>query len=169
MINNKIWFAFYTRSRAEKKVNALLIEHEFETFLPLIKTLRAWSDRKKKVEIPLIPSYIFVKTTIKDYYKVLMNPNVLKVIKIDDKPVPVPESDINNLKILLNVNGDIKTSNKNFSKGEIIELTEGQFKGYKGEVLRKKGKTNLVVFVSALKTTFSLEISSSNVIKVKDK
>ncbi len=169
MVETQIWCAFYTRPRAEKKINEILLEQGFETFLPLVKTLRIWSDRKKKVELPLIPSYIFVKTDIENYHKILNNSNILTVVKIDNKPVPVPESDINNLRILINNNSELKVSNKRFDKGEIIELTHGQFKGYKGEILRTKGKYNLVVYLNTLKTSVSLEISSDIVKKIKDK
>ena len=169
MVKNEIWCAFYTRPRAEKKVNEILVEQGFETFLPLVKTLRIWSDRKKKVELPLIPSYIFVKTNIEDYHNILSNSNILTVVKIDNKPVPVPESDINNLRILINNGSKLKVSNTRFSKGETIELTHGQFKGFKGEILRTKGKHNLVIYLNTLKTSISLEISSDIVKKIKDK
>jgi transcriptional antiterminator RfaH len=58
---SKNWFVFYTKSRQEKKVNDLLLRHGFEPYLPLQKVLRQWSDRKKKVEVPLFNSYIFVR------------------------------------------------------------------------------------------------------------
>ena len=50
----KAWYAVYTNSRAEKRVSDRLAEMGIETFLPLQKTLRQWSDRKKLVEKPLI-------------------------------------------------------------------------------------------------------------------
>jgi len=73
MIDHKIpcWFAAYTRSRNEKKVAGELEEQHIEYYLPLIKTIRQWSDRKKKVEVPLINSYIFVRIIEKEYLKVL--------------------------------------------------------------------------------------------------
>ena len=61
------WYALYTRPRAEKLVFQRLVEAGIETFLPLQKTYRMWSDRKKLVEKPLLSSYIFVKTNSKNF------------------------------------------------------------------------------------------------------
>ena len=57
---NKKWLVFYTKSRQEKKVRDILLRRGFEVFLPLQKVMRQWSDRKKKVEVPLFNAYIFV-------------------------------------------------------------------------------------------------------------
>ncbi|HSK14227.1 MAG TPA: UpxY family transcription antiterminator [Phnomibacter sp.] len=56
----KHWYALYTRSRWEKKVDRLLTEAGYETYCPLNKVERRWSDRIKKVEEPLFRSYVFV-------------------------------------------------------------------------------------------------------------
>ena len=59
------WYAIYVNSRAEKKVEADLTCKGIETFLPLKKSLRKWSDRKKWIDMPLIPGYCFVKIVLK--------------------------------------------------------------------------------------------------------
>jgi len=59
-INQKAWHVVYTRSRAEKKVYADLTAQGIECFLPVQKQLRQWKDRKKWVEMPLMPGYCFV-------------------------------------------------------------------------------------------------------------
>jgi transcriptional antiterminator RfaH len=64
------WYALYTRPRAEKQVYQRLTEAGVETFLPLQKTYRMWSDRKKLVEKPLLSSYIFVNTKSKHFPEV---------------------------------------------------------------------------------------------------
>ena len=63
------WYAIFTKPRSEKKVLQRMIDHEIDAFLPLIKTVRQWSDRKKTLEVALIPSYIFVRMPEKDLYK----------------------------------------------------------------------------------------------------
>jgi transcription antitermination factor NusG len=64
------WYALYTKPRAEKLVHQRLIEVEIEAFLPLQKTIRIWSDRKKMIEKPLLSSYVFVKTKTKFFPQV---------------------------------------------------------------------------------------------------
>ena len=61
----KNWHAIYVASRQEKKVLEALLNKKIEAYLPLIKTLRQWSDRKKLVEFPLMPGYVFVKEDLK--------------------------------------------------------------------------------------------------------
>ncbi len=59
---NTKWFAIYTRPRWEKKVHILLMQKGIESYCPLNKVRRRWSDRIKLVEEPLFKSYVFVKT-----------------------------------------------------------------------------------------------------------
>ena len=62
----QFWYAVYTTSRAEKKVKQRLDESGIENYLPLRTEIRIWSDRKKKVSLPLIPGYIFVRIAVED-------------------------------------------------------------------------------------------------------
>ena len=57
----KTWYALYTKSRNEKKAHSALVSSGIDSFLPLIKNLKQWSDRKKWVEEPLFRSYLFVQ------------------------------------------------------------------------------------------------------------
>ena len=70
-INTAPWNVLYTTPRAEKKVYNRLVEMDIETYLPLYKTIRQWSDRKKKVEVPLFNSYIFVRSSEKQRFEIL--------------------------------------------------------------------------------------------------
>ncbi len=160
------WYVVYTKSRSEKKINERLEKIGIETYLPLIKTLRQWSDRKKKVEIPLINSYIFVKANKLNYTSILNTEGVINFIKFENKHASIPDNQINNLKILMQDSNDITVSNNEFIKGEKIKIEFGKFKGYNGEIKELKGKHKLIVYIQALNTSFSLEISVENVSKV---
>jgi hypothetical protein len=54
-----------------------------------MKTLRQWSDRKKKVQIPMFPSYIFAHTNESERYQLLMDPGVLNFVFWLGKPAIV--------------------------------------------------------------------------------
>ena len=71
-IATRKWLAIYSRPRWEKKVNQLLVEKGFESYCPLNKVRRKWSDRMKIVEEPLFKSYVFVKVTDEDRTAVRM-------------------------------------------------------------------------------------------------
>src|SRR5690606_15969941 len=83
---HKQWYVFYTRSRQEKKVRDLLLKGGFEVFLPMQKVMRQWSDRKKKVDVPLFNSYIFVKDQEFRITDILRIPGVAWNIRHNGKP-----------------------------------------------------------------------------------
>jgi len=84
------WYAIYTRPRAEKQVYQRLTESGVETYLPMQKTIRQWSDRKKIVEKPLLSSYLFVKTKPKSFPVVYKVFGVVKFVSFEGQPVPIP-------------------------------------------------------------------------------
>jgi len=73
----KLWYAFYCKSRSEKRLNDLLLRDGYESYLPLKTELRQWSDRRKKVKVPLLPGYVFVKCSRKDIQSVVRYPHVV--------------------------------------------------------------------------------------------
>ena len=55
------WYALHTRSRHEKRVAAHLEERGLTAFLPLVREVHVWSDRRKVVEVPVFPGYVFTR------------------------------------------------------------------------------------------------------------
>ena len=96
----KNWYAIFTKPRSEKKVLQRMLDNDIEAFLPLIKTVRQWSDRKKTLEVPLIPSYIFVFLPERELYRTLPIQGTVSVLKHLGKPAKVREVEIENLRIL---------------------------------------------------------------------
>ncbi len=153
----KKWYAVYTKSRAEKKTALEIGDSGIEVYLPLQKTIRRWSDRKKKVEVPLIRSYIFVKIAGKDYYKVLNTNGVVSFVKFSGKPASIPEWQIQNLKILLGSGKSFKISMEDFHEGDLVTIKTGVLNGIKGRIAKIRGRNKLVISLDALE--FSLTIS----------
>src|SRR5208282_4589616 len=88
------WYVVSVCSRREKQCNATLLRMGIETFLPLQKQLRKWSDRNKEVEMPLFPGYIFVKIDLSQKLEVLSVPGVVRFIRFGSEDTPVPEIQI---------------------------------------------------------------------------
>ena len=72
------WYAVYVKSRFEKKSASLLERDGVTVYLPLITTVKQWSDRRKKVDEPLFKSYLFVYTDLRNYFDIL-NTHTIKV------------------------------------------------------------------------------------------
>jgi len=166
-INNN-WFALYTTPRAEKKVFQRLEEAGYISYLPLLSTLKQWSDRKKKIEVPLISSYVFIQTDAVGLTKVRAVPGVVGVLNYLSKPAVVKEVEIENLKILLRDNNSVKVlEDVRIPKGTPIQVVKGQMTGVIGEMVHYKGKMKVIVRVEACGTLVEVEVPLSFVEEIK--
>lgn len=161
------WYAIYTKSRAEKKTANKLAKRGFEVYLPLHKTLRQWSDRKKAVELPLIPSYIFVKINICHYFDILNTKGVVKFINFSGKPVSIPEWQINNLKILLNSDERIEIISGNFIIGDNVYVERGSLKGLKGILIEHRARQKVLVRIDSIEQNIFINIHTALLKKEK--
>lgn len=165
-MQEKQWYAVYVKSRNEKKVFGRLIEQEVETYLPLLKTLRQWSDRKKMVEVPLFSSYIFVNTTPKHFNKILTVEGIVNFVKFEGKPAPIPNNQIENLKLLLFSGEKFEISPDEFDIGENVEVFKGSLKGFKGTFVNYHGKKYAMLRIDAVNRSLIIKISPSCLKKV---
>lgn len=152
------WYAIYTRPRAEKLVYKRLIEAGVETFLPLQKTYRIWSDRKKLVEKPLLSSYIFVKTITKNFPLIYRTNGVVKFVSFEGQPVSIPPVQINNLRLLIDSNADIEVSSENFATGDNVEVVNGSLLGLTGELIKIGTHNRVIVRIDRLDKNLIIKI-----------
>lgn len=159
--HQKSWYAIYTKSRNEKKVYARLKEVGVETFLPMQKILKQWSDRKKWVEEPLFRSYLFVHITPDEYYKVLGILGVVKYITFEGIAVPVPDQQILAIKQFLNNEEDSLVSIESFQIGDKVEIFRGALKGLLGNLVDLQGKQKVRIEVESIGQSIVLTIPRS--------
>ena len=160
------WYALYTRPRAEKQVYQRLVEEGIETFLPLQKTYRMWSDRKKLVEKPLLSSYVFVKTKSKNFPMVYKTQGVVKFVSFEGHPVSIPQNQIDNLRLLINSDAEIEVSSENFARGDNVEVVSGSLVGLTGELIRIGSRNRVVVRIDRLDQNLILKIPKTFLRKV---
>jgi len=159
--HQKTWYAIYTKSRNEKKVYARLVEAEIESFLPLQKILKQWSDRKKWVEEPLFISYLFVYINQNEYYKVLDVIGVVKYITFERKAAPIPEQQILAIKQFLNNEEDQMISSESFKIGDQVEIFRGTLKGLLGNLVDIRGKQKVRIEIESIGQSIILTIPKS--------
>jgi transcriptional antiterminator RfaH len=160
------WYALYTRPRAEKQVYQRLLDNNIETFLPLQKTYRMWSDRKKLVEKPLLSSYIFVKTKSKHFPSVYKVPGVVKFVTFEGHPASIPQNQIDNLRLLINSDEEIEISSEKFARGDNVEVVNGSLIGLTGELIKIGTKNRVVVRIDKLDTNLILKIPKTFLKKI---
>ena len=157
------WYAIYTRSRSEKAVNTELSLTGIESYLPLKKTIRIWSDRKKMVEVPLFNSYVFVKVSEKEYMKVLQTFGVTRYITFEGLAVSIPEQQINAVKAYLDETEPIPLDDQlKLAPGKNVLITCGPMAGMSGILLDIEGKNRVKVEIDAIGQSLIITIPPQN-------
>lgn len=157
------WYVLYVRSCQEKKVHNLLEENQLESFLPMIKTIRQWSDRKKTILKPLFPSYVFVRIrTAKDFGKALSVEGACAYIRFGAEYARVKEEEILKIKLFLNSDeiSNIKTCNQSLKIGETKKINYGSLSGLECEVLNVNNINKVIVRIDSLQQNITAVIPS---------
>lgn len=158
------WYAVYTKPRNEKKVYARLVEKGIETFLPLQKKLKQWSDRKKMVEEPLFRSYIFVHIGQKQYYDVLNTIGVVRYITFEGKAVPIPNRQIDQIKQLLVQDIELEAVEGYIEPGTKVEVKFGSLQGIEGEMVEHAGKKKVVIRIDHISHSLLVTLPTEYVV-----
>jgi transcriptional antiterminator RfaH len=168
-MNNNIdepkWYPLYTKSRHEKKAFENLRKAGYEAFLPLKKAQRQWSDRKKIIDMPLIPSYVFSRFHRHEMNDVLKIYGVARYIRFNGKPAHIRDNEIELLKKAIETDNKINLANGDLKKGSIVEILSGPFKGYHGKVIRSSGNKKLVIELDAINQIFHVTLDKYTEIK----
>ncbi|MBE0655731.1 MAG: UpxY family transcription antiterminator [Bacteroidales bacterium] len=137
-----------------------LQNQNIEVFLPKSKSLRVWSDRKKWIEEPMFRPYVFVRISNKEYDAVLKTPSVLFYISFEGQAAPVPDNQIEVLKLIISNNLSYEISRDHLKPGKKAVVSHGPFKGSKVEVIIHKGKSRILVAVDHLQCSLLIEIDA---------
>lgn len=145
------WYLIYTRPRHEKKVAAQLLEAEIQFFLPLVKSLRQWHDRKKFIETPIFPSYIFVYLEQpEDFYRGLEIDGVLCYVRFGKEIARVRPDIVSNLVLITGNEQDVESTDGFFKPGQKVVIRQGALTGLTCEVVEHYKKQKLLVRVEIL-------------------
>ena len=128
------WLVLYTKPHFELKVAKLLVELGISAYCPTYKVIKQYSDRKKKVERPLIRAYAFVQLEENDRAAVFAVPGVVRYLFWLGKPAVVREEEIALMQNNLNGVYDYIRVEK-LEIGAAYTIPQGPFKGQKGNVV----------------------------------
>ena len=137
---NRRWYAIYTRPRWEKKVNLLLKERGVESYCPLNKVKRKWSDRLKIVEDPLFKSYVLVKIDDGEKTIVRMTNGVMNFVYWNKKPATIKEREIQTIKRFLDEHENIHLYPKELKLNERVRITSGSLMDQEGRIMDVRHK-----------------------------
>jgi transcription antitermination factor NusG len=135
----KQWYAVYTKPRWEKKVNELFTERGIESFCPLNKVHKQWSDRVKLVEEPLFKSYVFVHVPRDEQAEVRMVNGVLNFVYWLGKPAVIRQSEIDRIRRFLNQHENVSVEALELKPNDNVVIRSGILMDKKAKVLRAFG------------------------------
>lgn len=156
------WYACLTRARAEKTVARMMTLTGLETYLPLVESDRKWADRTKRVAFPLFPSYVFVRITLTELHSVLSTPGVATVLRPNGYPTPVRDDEIESVRCMLkgtSETGAEVAPEEYLLPGAEVIVESGPFRGMRGKLVERRGRTRIAVRITALKLAASVEVS----------
>jgi transcription antitermination factor NusG len=160
--NEKKWLAIYTKPRWEKKVHGTLVHKQIESWCPLQKVTRQWSDRKKIIEDPIFKSYVFVHITDDERLRVLQTEGVLNFVYYLGKPAIIKDEEVANIKSYLlenDVSFEIQ-SLRSFAENDKVIIKQGVFMDNIGTVV-KSGVRKLYVRLESLDQVMIVEFPAS--------
>jgi transcriptional antiterminator RfaH len=147
------WFVLYTKSRQEKKVAIQLEKMGITVYCPLITQIHQWSDRNKKVEVPLISSYVFVKLKEKDRETVFGVPGIVRYVYWLEKPAIVRDHEITIMKEWLSAE-IVDAKVESLRRGDSMSIPVGAFEGVEGVVEEiNKSRVQLLLVDLGMKIT----------------
>ena len=137
------WYACYTRARAEKRVEQLLLEQNLDAYLPTMTRERVWADRKKLVVFPLFPSYVFGRFSHAELHSVLSIPGVATVVRYAGRLAPIADAEIENIRLLATglACTDQHPEPQPLREGQWVRVVDGPFKGMEGVLIEEPRRT----------------------------
>jgi transcription antitermination factor NusG len=153
------WYLIYTRPWHEKKVHTRLAEIDIVSFLPLIRRLRTCRDKRRAVDEPLFPSYVFVYLkNMQHYYNGIDTDGALYYVKMNKEIVRVKDSIVDNIKLAVNQTSDLEVSAAHFQPGRKLVINKGPLTGLSCEVVQLDQKEKLLVRVDLLQRNLLLSL-----------
>jgi len=158
------WYALYTGHQHEKYVAESLSARGIEVFLPLYQEVRQWSDRRKRLSLPLFPCYVFVKSCLECKRAILLTPSVRRIVSFNCRPAEIPSSEIENVRRVIGLNR--MEPHPFLHCGDWVRVKFGPFAGIEGILVRKKGEERLVLSVEMLQKSAAMEIDAAQTEKI---
>jgi transcriptional antiterminator RfaH len=155
------WYPVYTCPKAEKKAHQALLNKGIETYLPLRRQLKQWSDRKKWIDEPFIKSYLFVHITQQEQTEVLMTKGITRFIYFSGKVASMPDKQMEDLKLLMTSGVELEITEENLLPGEKIVLKAGPLKGMVGEIISYRSQKQLMLRLENLGCSVIVHVAAS--------
>lgn len=166
MTKSHAWFALTAKPRHEKVVDGNLRRKGLESFLPLYRARRQWTDRVQSVDLPLFPGYVFCRFAYAGKLGVLNTPGVLSVVGFSDQPASIADEEILRLRAI-QASGLPSQPWPYLQVGQKARIERGSLAGLEGVLIREKDAFRVVVSVELLQRAVAVEIGRDMICAVE--
>ncbi len=155
------WYALYTKSRHEKVVDRELHKKALESFLPLRRIKRHWSDRVKLIDEPLLQGYVFVRIPLSKKLWVLNTAGVVALVSFGSgQPARIADREIEALR-RFEVEKISVDPFPYLNSGQRVCIRSGPMSGVEGFIVRKDNRCRLVISLDVLMQSISVEVDAA--------
>jgi transcription antitermination factor NusG len=158
------WYALHTRARHERAIEKRLRDQGMGTFVPTTMEVHRWSDRQKKVEVPLFSCYVFIRCALSaaDRTHVYQLENVHGFVGARGASLPIPDDEIEGIQKILAQSAPWR-SYPFLKAGQRVRIRGGAMDGVEGVFLSENGDHSLVVSVHAIQRSMAVRIDGYHV------
>jgi transcription antitermination factor NusG len=152
------WHVASTKSRHEKIVHEHFASRSLESFLPVYDSVRQWHDRRKRLQLPLFPGYIFVRVAYTERLRVLEVPGVSQLVKFGERPAVLYDDEMHRLRTALTLRHAVP--HPSIAIGTRVRIVSGPLRGLCGVVQRER-RPRLIISVDCLCRSVAVELDES--------
>lgn len=158
------WYALHVRARHEKAVERRLQDEGMEIFVPTTVEVHRWSDRKKKVEVPLFNCYVFVRCALsaEDRTRVYRVESVHGFVGVHGASLPIPDEQIDSIRKVVTQSAPWR-SYPFLKAGQRVRVRGGAMDGVEGVFLSENGDHSLIISVDAIQRSMAVRIDGYRV------
>ncbi|NGY37389.1 UpxY family transcription antiterminator [Flavobacterium sp. XN-5] len=151
------WYVVYTKPKWEKKVAEQLTKIGVECYCPMVTQVRQWSDRKKKVIVPLFNSYIFVQLPEAERSLVFQSAGAVRYLFWLGKAAIVRDEEIATIKQWLDKPDVYDISIDTIQVGDRINVESGPFAEQEA-IVQEVNKTHYILMLESLGCVLKMKI-----------
>jgi transcription antitermination factor NusG len=155
------WYALIIHQYKREQSEQLLSGMGYEYFSPCFETVKVWSDRRKRVDVPLFPGYIFCRFNPAQRLPLLRTPGILGIVSAGARFLEVDSKEIEAIRTALASKLPVEPYNS-MTPGQKVRVTDGPLRGVNGVLVRSKAQSRLILSVAILNRSVAVEVQSSH-------
>jgi transcription antitermination factor NusG len=167
---NQAWYGVQTAYRCEQRVASGLTAKGFRTYLPLLREVHQWKDRRKAIDVPAFSGYLFVhyEPSLRNRVNVLETSGIVRLLGGNHAPSPISDIEIEAVRRVIGSSMPCERCDA-LTPGTMVQVTRGPLAGVQGRLARIKNNLRLIVTISVFSQAISAELNLSDVEAIHDR